>query len=82
MFTQHIGNRFEILDHPSGGVAPLRRDLAVYDYLKRQNEIRQDAPLTSVPSWAKQIFRTTWSSVKRTLSWLRALAYVPDELPR
>lgn len=82
MFTSYIGNRFDIRDHPTGGVAPLRHNLAVHDYLKLQNEIRQDARLTSEPKLAKQVFRRTMSSLKRSLSWLRALASVPNKLPR
>ncbi len=82
MFTSFNENRTDILQHPTGGVAPLRHELAVHDYLKRQTEFRQMVPATTETFWASRVFHRTMSSLNEHLSRLHIIKPLPHKLWR
>ena len=82
MFTSFNENRLGIFEHPAGGVAPLRHELALHDYLKRQVELREMTVLTGEPSWIKRLLHRQVSALKKRLSSLQMIAPVPHKLPR
>ena len=82
MFTSFNENRLDILKHPTGGVAPLRHELAVHDYLKRQTAFRQMVPSTTDKSWVKQVFHRTMSGLKKHLRRLHVIGPAPHKLGR
>jgi len=65
-----IEDHFTTHRAPKGGVAPLRRDLALHDYLERQQQARLDSAVgrPSVMSRIIAVVRMTKSLARRPVA--------------
>jgi hypothetical protein len=65
MLPYGIETYFNRLLYPNGGVAPLRHELATYEYIERQREYQEQAELLRVAATARAILGKTLRPLAR-----------------
>jgi len=68
MFPSEHESRYITQQHPQGGIAPLRYDLALHDYMRKQHDSRQITSNLLATSTLKSLMRWLFNRVESLAS--------------